>query len=275
MEQENYNLNDLKYAEFARAKFWWMLSNSAILVITILGFIANVSVKYAPIAATISAILISFSFVSQWISDNAKDRADWILRQFDMQNGIGWSIDRKELCNLLTQMPTDIRDKIESPEGQKYFDSKKAVSQHRLVDNTMQSAFYSKNQSYFISNVILLISSIIGLLTIFTIIVALQTVNNPNGQLLSYFLLTAFQAIIGTGYMRLAISYRQFGNASEKVEDRAAVLLKDTNLNQDEAIKLVHDYQIARACSPLLPEWIWKLKGEEYNQLWERFRNGK
>ena len=275
MEEEKYNLNDLKYAEFARAKFWWMLSNSSILGITVLGFIANVSTENAPIAATISAILIGFSFVTQWFSDNARDRADWILRQFDMQNGLGWAIDTKELCNLLTQMPSAIRDKIESPEIQKYFNSKKAVSPHRLVDNTMQSAFYSKNQSYFISNVIILVSAAIGLLSIFTIIVALQTVNNPDGQLLSYFLLTAFQAIIGTGYMRLAISYRQFGNASAKIEDRAAVLLKDTHLTQDEAIKLVHDYQIARACSPLLPEWVWKLKGEEYNGLWEKFRNGK
>ncbi|NTW01906.1 MAG: hypothetical protein HGA19_11555 [Oscillochloris sp.] len=47
---------------------------------------------------------------------------------------------------------------------------------------------------------------------------------------------------------------------------------KETQLPDVQAIKLLHEYQIARAGAPMLPDWLWSLMQRELNDLWIQHR---
>jgi hypothetical protein len=39
-----------------------------------------------------------------------------------------------------------------------------------------------------------------------------------------------------------------------------------------QAIKIAHEYQLARMIAPLIPSWIWKRKRDDLNELWATYR---
>ena len=83
--------------------------------------------------------------------------------------------------------------------------------------------------------------------------------------------MTAIQAIVATGYIRLGIDYLQLANAAGRIGERAKVLVKNKKTTQIEAVKLLHDYHILRSKLPLIPEWVWRKKQDEINKLWLKF----
>lgn len=273
ISEQNLNLNALKKAEFERAKFWWKLSNCANLLVIILSLIANIFSTTAPVSATSATLLIIFSFVAQWISDNAKSTADWALRQFEMWDGLGWKVNKKDLSEVLIHVSKSTRAKFEKEDTHPYFDSKEGVPNKRLVKNFMQSAFYTKYQTFLIAKLIFAITIFIVLMTIFTAVVTLQNNAKVDGQALSYIFLTAIQVVVATGYLRLCLDYWKFGAEAGVIENRACVLAEKETVSDLDAVRLAHDYQIARSKLPLIPEFVWKYSERDLNELWEKHRN--
>ncbi len=268
------NLDALKQAEFKMAKDWYFWVNASNLAIIFLGLVANLWPTSTPSVTLISAVLLAFSLFGQWISDSAKNNGEWLLRQFEMWDGMGWTIDTKALCNLMSDIPASVRSKIESVSSNKYFDSKKKKSPQRVSDNIRQSAFYSKCQARFISKVILAVGLGILLATFFMMMVAFQNLSSLDGNVAAHILLAIFQIVVGTGYIRTTLDYWQFVAAAGQIEDSAEVLAKDKTTSDTDAIRIAHDYQIARSSLPLIPEWVWKVKQDEINDLWMKLRNG-
>lgn len=263
------NLNTLKAKEFERAKYWWSTSNIASLGIVALGLLANIIPSSAASAAIISTILIIFMAFAGWKSDNAKDNGEWILRQFEMFDGIGWPVDKKTVLDLLISTYDKSKFDLEEDSIFKYFDSKREISPKRLIENIMESAFFSKHQSFYIAKWILGVSCLIILLALFSAAIALQSdISHSNS--LFYLLLTAIQGLVATGLLRLTIDYWSFGSAADQIVNRAEELLKRRSRTEIEAIKLAHDYQIKRSKSPLIPSWVWKLREKNMNKLWKR-----
>lgn len=207
------------------------------------------------------------------MSDSAKSNGEWLLRQFEMWDGMGWAIDQKSLSNILADIPASVRNKIDEVSINKYFDSKKKKSAQRVADNIRQSAFYTKCQAHFIFLVILAIGLLVLMATFFMAVAAFQNYQNIDGSAVSYVLLAIFQVLVGAGYLRLAIEYWQFVSVASQIEDRAEVLARDKTISDIDAIRIAHDYQIARASLPLIPEWVWKVKQDEINDLWKKLRN--
>ena len=173
-KKNKYNLDSLKQAEFKRAKRWWFYSNVSNILIIFFGLVANLWPAFAPTLAFFSTIFVVFSFVSQWYSDSAKENAEWLLRQLEMCDGLGWPVDEQELCGIAANIPARLHGKLDEQSDHKYFDSKEKASAQRLVDNFMQSSFYTKYQARFVSKVILSLGIGVILLSVFTAIVALQ-----------------------------------------------------------------------------------------------------
>ncbi len=270
ISEQNLNLNSLKKGEFEEAKKWWSYANYSNAGIVILGLIASIFTCTAFISALLSTGLIIFYFFAQWASDNAKNTGEWALRQFEMWNGIGWAVDKKTLSDVLLNVPKSVLATFDDEDDHKYFDSKKDASAKRLVDNIMQSAFYSKHQLFLIAKVIFALSAAILIFTVFTAIIAIQT--QSGGQNLSFVLLTAIQFVVATGYLRMGINYWQFANDAKDIENRACALADKRTVKDIDAIRLAHDYQIARSNSPLIPGWVWNFKEHDLNELWKKHR---
>jgi len=270
ISKQNLNLNGLKKGEFEIAKKWWSYANCFNAAIVMLGLIASICPSFAFVSALLSTCLIVLYFFAQWISDNAKNTGEWALRQFEMWDGIGWTVDKKTLSDVLINVAKNVRETFDEDDSRQYFDSKKDASPKRLVENIMQSAFYSKHQLFFIAKIIFALSALILIASIFTAVIAIQI--KSGGQNLSYLLLTAVQLVVSTGYLRMGINYWQFANDAKDVENRACALAGKQTVKDIDAIRLAIDYQIARSSSPLIPGWVWQYKQQILNELWEKHR---
>ncbi len=78
--------------------------------------------------------------------------------------------------------------------------------------------------------------------------------------------------IFSLGLIRFILGYYQFSSQASRVEIQAARLLELDSVNQDQAIKLIYEYQLSRAVAPLLPSWLWKLMRNDLNRLWQEYR---
>jgi hypothetical protein len=273
-EMKKLNLDALKEAEFTRAKDWANKANYANGTVIAMGLVANIWPQSAPAVALLSAISLAFSTFSQWWSDNAKNNSEWLLRQFEMWDGMGWPIDEVQLSYLLSGLPVDVRDRIDDGSDGKYFDSKKKTSARRMADNIRQSAFYTRCQARFIAGAILAVGVLVIGVTFVLAILAFQNLRSNGGLEIAYILMTIFQIVVGTNYLRFAMDYWQFAPVAGRIEERAEALARNKATSEVEAIRLAHDYQIARASLPLIPEWVWKVKQDEINALWMKLRNG-
>ena len=72
------------------------------------------------------------------------------------------------------------------------------------------------------------------------------------------------------GCVRLGFDYQSFASEAGRVEDQAVKMGKKSRVAEVEAIKLLHEYQIVRATSPMLPGWLWKRKQKELPELWRQ-----
>lgn len=258
------DLNLLKKEESDKAKLWWKSANILNILIILAGFISNVLPNCSFILTCISTVFILLYYFFQLFSDTAKDRAEWLHRQFEMQDSLGWKIDIKNVMEVL-MLSKKTKDNTDNQTN--YFDSKRPKSTKRLVENFAQSAVYSKIQSGFMAKIIFAISLVLMLLSVAGLLYFFQT-ENTSKNLISFAFLTVIQFLVATGYIRLALDYFKFSNSADKIAERAFSMLKTKSPNKEEAIKLAHDYQIERAAAPLIPEWVWKHFKNKLNEHW-------
>jgi len=63
-------------------------------------------------------------------------------------------------------------------------------------------------------------------------------------------------------------------NASE-VDRKASKLLQDSSIETSYALRLVGDYQPKRAAGPPLPDWLWRLRRKDLNEIWNSTRGSR
>jgi len=67
---------------------------------------------------------------------------------------------------------------------------------------------------------------------------------------------------------RHAWNYHKLAERSERSYTIASHLMRE-EITEADAIKQWYEYQIGRASSPLLPEWLWKLRKTDLNDAWQ------
>jgi len=78
--------------------------------------------------------------------------------------------------------------------------------------------------------------------------------------------------VMTLGLIRLTVGYHDFSERSREVEDYAERLLRSKEVDEAQAIKIMHEYQLARAGSPMLPTFVWRMMQPALDQLWRDYR---
>jgi hypothetical protein len=74
------------------------------------------------------------------------------------------------------------------------------------------------------------------------------------------------------GVVTLANRYHSFNRSAETVDNATDQFTAASPANESQALALLHDYQLARAMAPPLPEWLWKVRQASLNALWSEHR---
>jgi hypothetical protein len=271
---KHINLEKLMQAQFDLAKFWIALATCcgiAILLIDILViFLSPLSILFALLAA----ILVVLNTIFIWRSDRIRENAETTLRKFEMCRSLGWEISMREIANMLAAAPNSVKKAARSTEEYNYFSSTSDFGAKKLLENLEESSWLTKHQARQMSKYVAAFGITMMSLSFISLIVTIQSMLPATiSQSVAKIIVSLIVFMFSGGYIRLAFDYDLLANQASKAEENAFRLRSEEKISEIEAIKLLHDYQIDRANSPLLPTWLWKIMSKELNELWnERLR---
>lgn len=268
---QHVNLEKLIQAQFDTSKFWLMLATICGIGVLVINVFVTVANLYSTMLAVVAALLSVLYVIFLWRSDRLRDNAESTLRKFEMHNSLGWEISNREIANLLALVPNFVKKAARSTEKYDYFASTKNHGAGKLLENLEESAWWTKHQARRMAQYVGIFGVAVFSLAFITLIISLQSaLSQTTADNIAKVTIAVIVFMFSGGYIRLAFDYNLLASQADRVEDQSCQLRKDSNILEVEAIKLLHDYQILRANSPLLPSWLWKMMQDELNMLWEK-----
>ncbi len=256
---------------FDAAKFQLTLSIGCALLVLLIDIGVIVFNRFGPLLAVLAALLTILSIVFQWRSERLRGVAEALLRKFEMHKGLGWAISREEISDLLAMASKRIKNAAYSTGEDDYFASQHPQPAKKVLENLQESAWTTKHQAQRMARYTGRVSAAVFLLAFITLVVALQSaLSHTTAQNIAQIVLAILVFVFSAGYVRLAFDYYMFASDAGKIEDQAVEMCKRRRVKDAEAIKLLHEYQVVRATSPLLPGWLWKMMQNELTELWKQ-----
>jgi hypothetical protein len=243
-------------------------------LIFVVGILAILIPKIAPITPLFVLVLaIAAEFLS-WQSDTYKGKAEAWLRKLDGLDSFDWEISNAELSDLLVQSPIKIDSLVmEEALQQAYFASQETQGTQRALENLQESAWWSKHlaermwQYYAIATSLLFILSLIILLVSIYIFDDMKILSSVGRIITSTLIL-----VVSLNLSRSILNYHSFSLKSGKIEAAADSLLKSQVRQESEVIKLWNEYHLARSSAPIIPTWLWNRMRDRLNAAWTRYR---
>lgn len=268
-QNKNINLEKLMQAQFDSAKFWLMLATVCGVGIVLIDIFVIFSNQLSKVLAMVVAILIILNAVFVWWSDKLREHAETILRKFETYNSLGWGINAREIANILAESSNTVKQAARSAEEYIYFTSEENKSPKKLLENLEESAWWSKNLARRMAKYVGTFGIAVMSLSFLSLVIALQSsLPSATSDSIAKIIISIIVFMFSGGYIRMAFDYNSFANQANKTEEAAFRLQTENEISDIDAIKLLHDYQIDRATSPLLPSWLWKVMNKELNELW-------
>ncbi len=273
-EVRTHRARALSRALYDLSKRWWWTSLACKLGV----FIAGTIIVFWYPGWRYSALLIFLIYLAAELSllrsDSFKGRAETIVRKLDFEESFDWKISSIEMSNYEMRSPARLmRNLPTTASEEKYFASTEGFGPRRAAENVLESAFWSKHLAERMGHYCLAATCLLVLGSIVILVVSIDTVENINSlSNVGRFVTSALVLVFSLGLLKLMLGYYGFSRKSERAEQAAENLLKG-DCEERDAIKVMHDYQVARATAPLIPTQLWKLMRNDLNAQWTRRRS--
>lgn len=272
--QVKHNPRALCQVYFTLAKRWARFS----LICKLTGFLVGVLTVLLPLVPAYAPVIVFIlAMMADWLawrSDTHKGTAEAWLRKLDGRDSFGWAISGAEFSDLLMRSPSKVNKLVVAKAlSEDYFASKESPGTKRALENLQESAWWSKHLSeqmrnYYLAGTCLLVASAVLIL-----LISVQAIDNK--QILSSLgriVTSALTLVFSLNLFRLVLGYHNFSVKAGQIEKSTENLLASQNVQESEAIKLMSEYQIARASAPLIPTWLWNRMADELNATWKQYR---
>jgi hypothetical protein len=278
-----HNPELLRDALFKRCKGYW----AAGLSVNLLVFVLGTFVIFGPDCAKWVALAALFLKVVAegllWYSDHWKGLAQALHRKLDLENALGWTITKSELADLLARF-TGKLDSLAGMRKGSYFASSEPPGTKRAIQNVRESSWWSMHLAQSMGWVfsLLIVCLLVGCILLLN--ASVQTLPQENvsaavvpksvvAAAVVKIVTSAIMLVFSLGLLRLACGYFGYASKSRQVREKAESMLENGAGDEIQAVKLWQDYHLARAGSPILPDWIWRLREKKLNALWLAYMN--
>ncbi len=262
---------------YDEAKTCWVAAISAKGAAAALGILFALQGWTSTAAPWCLASLALLAELAQWRSDILKGRAEQLKRKIEFYDGLGWPLSSADMSDYLARISTKRRKAIEQSVRENYFASTKDKGVARSLENLQESSWWSKHLSATMGTLLAVaIGALVAgaLVALAAAIAAAQQVADL--QATSKVVCAVLSLAISLGSVKLLSGYFGFARKSEQVEESTKTLMaKAGSVTETDAVKLTHDYQIARAGAPLIPDLLWSIKRDSLNALWDTYRRGR
>jgi hypothetical protein len=272
--QVKHNPRALCQVYFTLAKRWARFS----FICKLVGFLVGVLTVLLPLVPAYAPVLVfMLAMIADWLawrSDTNKGTAEALLRKLDGRDSFGWPISRAELSDLLMRSPSKV-DKLVVAKAlsEEYFASEEPPGTLRALENLQESAWWSKHlsermRSYYLAGTCLLVA-----IAVLVLLVSIQTIDDKQTlSSLGRIVTSVLTLVFSLNLFRSVLGYHNFSVKAGQIEKSTENLLASQGVQESEVIKLMSEYQLARASAPLLPTWLWNRMEDELNATWKQYR---
>lgn len=256
------------------ARVWWnvtILCKSAIFLVGILG-------AFIPFLSTASILVILVLSVaaelSGWKSNSVREMWDVVHRELDARDSFGWPISKSEISDIMVQLSKGLRQRVYTEEAaSRYFTSVEPPAPTRAIENVQESAWWSKHLARITGYIFAGITIVIILLSIIAVLFIIETINNYNlASTIARSIVSVVMIVFSLDLIRLSKDFFNFSRKASDIERQAERLLESNKQDTVEAIKLMHEYQLARATSPMIPQTIFDVLSKDLHEMWRVHR---
>ncbi|MCB0094438.1 MAG: hypothetical protein KDE46_01905 [Caldilineaceae bacterium] len=267
-------LRALSMEIYEQAKYWLFWSMVARIGVYIIGLLAIISSSLSVASPWIAALLAIVSELCLWWSDSRRSLAETLRRKSDMEDALGWEISSQEMSDVLARVPRKLRAKVEAASNRDtYFASSQEHGVVRALENLTESTWWSRFLAEKTAIIYLTLMIVLLVFSIAVLIVSIQTISNVSVLVVIGRVITStIMLLFSLRLLRSFWGYYTFSMKTGRLEEQAERLLRDEEPNEIQAIKLMNEYHLARAVSPLIPTWIWRWHRDELNKLWQDHR---
>ncbi|MBA3869517.1 MAG: hypothetical protein H0X30_10210 [Anaerolineae bacterium] len=271
------NVQLLMKIQGEKAKLWWNISVALQVGIIFLSAYTTLTNNFTTETALFVIPIMSIcSPLMRWRADILKGAYQSLLRKFEFYDGVGWAILPREKSEWLLTLSEKQKQEVTATDRMPvhYFASNKQSSAERLLENLEESTWWSKHVAKYAA-------IIFGVFTVFVLFssfaVLLLAVQGALGQTsltsIAKVIVSVIAALFSIGFIRMTVEYALFSLTSAKFEEKSCQILDlGKPVDQEEATKLLHEYQITRSGAPMLPSWAWKMNEKRLNPIWAEQR---
>lgn len=263
------DLRAINKDRFSRAKSLWKLSNTLKIFIFVVGSISVLSPNPHPYTPLFLLAVATTSEIVQWRSDVIKSRSESLLRNLDLCRSFQREISGADKRDIVSDLPKRLRKQLaESEIPDTYFTNDQPPGPRKAIENLLESAWYTKKQTEIMAWVCVALIAIFLAVSIIALVVAsreLQSVSAREGA--SKVATSWLLLIFSLGFIKNAWLYQKMALRCQKTESACEYLLR-SDVTEADALKQWYEYQLARSSSPLLPEWLWRIKQSSLDDGW-------
>jgi hypothetical protein len=269
MDNNEPTLRTISHKYFDITKRWWL----GVWLCKLLVFLVGISGIFWPQAnfqlTFVTATLILISEVCDWTTSHYRSRAETLLRKLDLFDSFGWEIKPTEIADQFVGLSKKARAKLAENTGT-YFASKEGPGTRRALENLRESAWWSKHLSGNMRVIIWVIATILIIVSVGVLIFSSSLINSTDQAVtISRIVISVLLLIVSLRLIPLALNYGSFSNKSKDIENYVCDALKVENSDEIQVVKAFNEYHLARAVAPLIPSWLWKLRRNSLNEVWD------
>ncbi len=146
--------------------------------------------------------------------------------------------------------------------------SSKVSGPERAMEMLSESAWYSRHLAAWCATALAILIAVSLTLALAILLYLLASLGDASaGEVASRAIAGTLLLLVSLGVVRNYTAYAGFSKKSEKTDEAASALLESgREIDHFDAQRLFAEYQLARAGTPLIPTWVWKINRHRLNE---------
>lgn len=261
-------------AWLSRAKLWWGASLTVQVLVSLGAGLSALRGGVPPAWPLFLGVASIVGVLGRWRADVLRQRAEKLLRQVELEDGLGWLVNPKLIADTLARaIGLESMAENRAREQGNFFASSRERSASRLLDNLRESAWWTQQNAEWLGWIVVWIVLMLVVLAVLSLLVASTIIGPPSALDVSRLLTAGISVVFAGNLIRLPFDYFRLAVAGSEADRMASEMVRaQTAPTEADALRLLGDYQLARAMGPPIPDWVWRRRREHLNAIWDATR---
>jgi hypothetical protein len=261
-------LHSLVNAAYNRAKYW----AGVVLFMQVALFIGGVvAVFFSGFSLTYPWVAVPLAMLSAAFAARAggcKTVAESLKRHLESWSGFGRQPSMRMLADFRQELPRSLPAEVDQllRQGNTYASTGPAGGK-RAAENLCESSWFSYHLAGWCANALSVVFSVTLVLALAFLFFLATEVPSTTARVYAAKCVSAtLLFMMSGGAWRAWQGYKSFSARAKEIDTAAALLAAEATPDVCEVQRLWGEYQLARACAPLIPTWVWRLRRDRLDE---------